>query len=70
LRDDHPFAPACESADRNVRRDLDEHMDIIALQGIVDDLHPPLTANLEDSTEQTKRLKPATSYKLAGLLQR
>jgi len=42
------LCPAHKVADRNVGRDLDEHMHMITRQSAVDDLHAQLAANLPD----------------------
>ncbi len=43
-----PFCAADEVADRNVRRDFDEDMDVVARQGAIDDRHAHLVADLTD----------------------
>ncbi len=43
-----PHGPAHEVADRDMRRYLDEHMDVIARQRAVDDRHAHFRAQLPD----------------------
>src|SRR5690606_8166448 len=43
-----PLGPAHEVADRDVRRDFDEHVNVVARQGTVDDGHAHFSANLLD----------------------
>src|SRR3546814_539274 len=42
------LCPSDEVADGDVRRDFDEHMDVVARQHAIDDRHPQLVANLLD----------------------
>src|SRR3546814_20103613 len=39
------LCPSDEVADGDVRRDFDEHMDVVARQHAIDDRHPQLVAN-------------------------
>lgn len=41
-----PLGPAHKVTDRDIRRDFDEHMDVIARQGAIDDCHAHFVANL------------------------
>ena len=43
-----PLCPAHEVADRDIWRNLDEHVDVILRQGAVDDRHAHLLAHLPD----------------------
>src|SRR3546814_1162536 len=55
------LCPPNEVADRDVRWNFDEHMDVVARQHTIDDGHPQLVANLLDISPHPQAT-PAMSH--------